>query len=362
VTATRTLVLCPVLCILLGACAPPAPEEVETEAVVPVTVGDAHLGTITGAVQATGLVTSAPGAELLVIAPESGRIAELPKAEGDVVRRGDLLARFDLPALAAEVTRQQSEIARAQARIDNAQAAETRARDLFERGVAARKEMEDAERDLADARADMDAAEGALAAARDLAGRADVRATFDGVVARRWHNPGDLVEASAGDPVLRVIDPQRLEVTASVPITAAAQVRVGATARIVAPVDAAGQTLTVAARPTAVDPATQAVPVRLAFAAPPPLAPGAPVEVAIEIEEHTGAVLVPAAALAREGDTTAVFVAVGDTAERHPVTVGLSSGNEIEILSGVAAGDRVITSGLVGLPDGAAIAVEPPAP
>ena len=42
-------------------------------------------------------------------------------------------------------------------------------------------------------------------------GRATVRATFDGVVAKRMHNPGDLVEATSGDPVLRIIDPRRLE-------------------------------------------------------------------------------------------------------------------------------------------------------
>ena len=67
-----------------------------------------------------------------------------------------------------------------------------------------------------------------------MAGRATVRATFDGIVARRMHNPGDLVEATASDPVLRVIDPRRLEVVAAVPLADAPRVEVGAPAHLTA--------------------------------------------------------------------------------------------------------------------------------
>ncbi len=90
--------------------------------------------------------------------------------------------------------------------------------DLFDRGVAARKEVEDADRAVADAQAALAQAEAARAAANLVAARSVVRATFDGVVAKRYHNPGDLVEPVSADPVLRVIDPRRLEVVASVPL------------------------------------------------------------------------------------------------------------------------------------------------
>ena len=85
--------------------------------------------------------------------------------------------------------------------------------------------MEDANRALADAQAALAEAQAALTAAQTVERRATVRATFDGVVAKRSHNPGDLVEAAASDPVLRIVDPDRLEIIAAVPLSDAPRVR-----------------------------------------------------------------------------------------------------------------------------------------
>ena len=56
---------------------------------MPVTTAPAQTGAITATIRASGLVTPAPGAELIVVAPEPARIAAIPKAEGDVVRVDD---------------------------------------------------------------------------------------------------------------------------------------------------------------------------------------------------------------------------------------------------------------------------------
>ena len=356
---TRRRLLLPVW--LLGAlafvaCAQPAPEEVESEAVVPVRTAAAATGSIRGIVHATGLVSPAPGAELVVVAPESARIAEIPHGEGDRVRRGDVLVRFEIPNTAAEVERQEAEVRRAQAAVANATANQTRARDLFERGVAARKEVEDADRQIADAQAALEQAEASRAAANTVATRSVVRATFNGFVAKRYHNPGDLVEASVGDPVLRVIDPQRFEVVASIPLADASRVVVGAAGRLAAaPTEAPHTGLTVISSPAAVEPGTASVPVRLAFDALTRFPAGTPVQVDIEAERHADVVLVPASAIVRDGEETAVFVAKDGKAERRAVRTGLSDGERVEILSGIAAGDQVIVEGQAGLPDGATI-------
>jgi membrane fusion protein, multidrug efflux system len=81
------------------------------------------------------------------------------------------------------------------------------------------------------------------------------------------------------------------------------------------------------------------------------------VQVEIDAEKRVNVVLVPLAALVREGEDTAVFVATGDKAERRAVTLGVSDGTHVEIVSGLAAGDRVIVHGQAGLPDGAAISI-----
>jgi RND family efflux transporter MFP subunit len=345
--------------VLLGvSCSREVAEETQSETIVPVATEPAVLGTIRASIHASGLVAPAPGADLVVTAPEPARIAEMPRAEGDAVKRGDLLVRFEIPTISADVDARRAEVERAAARLENARANRVRAKDLFERGVAARKELEDADRELADAQAGVAQAKAALGASDTLSHRTVIRAPFDGVVAKRSHNPGDLVEASASDPVLRLIDPQRLEVQALVPIGDVARLRAGASARIADSTEPI--VLKVVSRPAAVEPGTASVPVRLAFTTRVTYAVGTPVQVAIDAEEHRDVVVVPASALVREGEETAVFIAVDNKAQRRPVEVGLASEQVIEIRSGVKPGEAVITRGQAGLPDGAPITLEKP--
>ncbi len=345
------------LCLVAG-CTPAAPQEGTSETVVPAEVQAAEVGNIRAVIHVTGVITSAPGAELVVVAPQPARVVELPKAEGDRVTRGDVLVRFEIPSTSADATRQRSEVARAQARIENAKAAQARAHGLFERGIAARKEMEDADRELLDAQADLAGFEATRAAADTVAARSTVLATFDGVVAKRFHNPGDLVDASASDPVLRIIDPRRLEVTASIPIADVSRTTIGASARLIGAADGSKVTLKVVSRPTLIEPGTAAAPVRLAFVTPASFAVGTPVQLDIDAEEHKKVVLVPTTAIVREGAETAVFVAVEGKAQRRPLTVGLSNDTHVEVLSNLKPGELVITRGQAGLPDGAAIRIE----
>jgi RND family efflux transporter MFP subunit len=354
----RTFASLAALTIAISGCGKAATEEVETETVVPVTTETAALGSIRAVIHATGDVNPAPGGDMLVVAPEPARIIAIPKAEGDTVRRGDVLVRFEIPNLNAEVTSKGADVTAAQARVETARQNQARLRDLFERGVAARKEVEDADRDLAEAQAMLTQAQAGRNSAQALAGRTTVVATFNGVIAKRSHNPGDLVEAASSDPVLRVIDPARLQVDASVPIPDLARIKIGANARVMLSDDQDPIPMKVASRPAAIEPGTAAAPVRLAFLSPPSLAVGTPVQVEIDAEEHSNVVLVPAEAIVHEGDEAAVFVAAGKKAQRRPVVVGIVDKEHAEIKSGVKAGESVIVKGQAGLPDGATITTE----
>jgi len=353
------IVLIPAL-LLAAACSKQSAEEVESETVVPVTAEPAATGSIRATISVTGTVTAAPGADQVVIAPQPARIAEIPKAEGDRVSAGDLLVRFELPSLNADVATHRAEVTRAEARLENARAGQTRAHDLFDRGVAARKEVEDADRELAEAQAGVTETRATLGASETTAGLATVRARFSGVVAKRYHNAGDLVDATAADPVIRVVDPKRLEVNASVPIPDVTRIVVGAAGHMKNPGGEGEIALKVVSRPAAVDPGTAAVPIRLAFAASDVAPVGTPVQITIDAEEHRNAVLVPAEAIVHEGDEAAVFVVKADKAERRVVTIGIDDGAHAEITSGVKAGEPVIVKGQAGLPDGATITTEAP--
>ena len=334
-------------------------EDIETSTPVPVVVEAARVGSIRALVSATGNVTPAPDAEWIINAPEPARILELPRAAGDRVRKGDLLARFEIPSLLADVAAKQAEVKQAEARITNARAASERVAGLFERGIAAHKEVEDAERELTDAEAALSGAEAARRSMDLLAERATVRARFDGIIAERWHHPGDLVEASNNDPVLRVIDPGRLQVEAAVPVTELLRVVVGSPARVFGPAGMDPEGATVQSRPGAVDPSTGTATLRLAFVEGTRLPAGTAVRIEIEAEEHHDVVIVPLASIVREGGSASVFVVGSDGhARRTAVEVGLVTGSDAEIVNGVAKGDRVIVRGQVALPDGAAVKTE----
>jgi RND family efflux transporter MFP subunit len=347
-------------CALLGAaCHGATPEETATDTVVGVEVQTSRTGVIREVTAATGVVTAPPGGELVVTAPETARIAALPKAEGDRVRAGDLLVRFEIPSLTAAASASRAGIDQAQARVDNARAAAARLAGLFERGVAARREVEDAERELRESEAALAQAVSASGAASALAGRLVVRARFAGVVAKRWHNPGDLVEPGPSDPILRIIDPSHLEVVAAVPVGELPRIAAGAPATIVNPAGGDPLDATVIVRPAAVEPGSITAPVRLRPSAAKDLTAGMAVQVEILGPEHPAVVLVPPSAVLRDGDTTVVMTVGSDSkAHRHEVELGIVTATAVEIRKGLTAGEKVIVRGHNGLPDGAAVTIE----
>jgi RND family efflux transporter MFP subunit len=336
-----------------------APDEtVESDAPVLVHVARAAPATVSVEIKAPGTTVAAPGAEIVITAPQQGRVVALPHGEGDRVKAGDLLVEFEIPSLAADLASKESALTQAKARVANAQAARDRLSGLLDRGIAARREVEDAERDLAEAQAGVQEASAGVSAARQLLARQRVTAPFDGVVVRRLHNPGDLVDASAADPILRFADPSRSEVEALVPATAVPQIKAGQSATVTG---TGGVTwkATVARTPAAVDTATSSARVRLTLdeAARPAL--GLPVEASIVVASREAAIAVPAAAVLREGDRVSVYVVADGKAVRHDAVTGLTSDQVVELLKGASAGESVIVDGLEGLPDGAKVSVSP---
>jgi RND family efflux transporter MFP subunit len=333
--------------------------ETPEEIVIPVAARPAEVGRVRGVLHVGGIVMPGSGAEFLAVAPEPARVIEVTKAEGDAVAAGELLVRLDIPSLNTDVARQRSETARIRGDLENARVNQARARDFAERGLIARRELEDADRALADAQAALGRAEAALAAADTAAARAMIRAPFAGVVVSRLRNPGDVVSGAITDPILRIVDPRRLEIVASVAASDVSRVLPGATARLAGVGNAGAVRLVVASQAGSVATASGAMlPVRLTPIEPIPLPVDSPVQVDIDLEEHLNAVLVVPEAVVRDGDKAAVFVASGDRAERREVTTGVVDDRQVEITSGVRGGELVITRGQAGLEDGAIITVD----
>ncbi|MEQ1575699.1 MAG: efflux RND transporter periplasmic adaptor subunit, partial [Vicinamibacterales bacterium] len=345
ITRRACLLLLPVVALLVG-CRRQAHVESEVEeTVVAVAARPAQVGSLRTVLHLSGVVTTAPGGELLVVAPEPAQVLEVLKAQGDMVSPGEALVRFDLPGATQEVARQRAEVAQLQAQLENARAAQARMRDLVDRGFVPRRDMDGVDREHADTLASLTRANTAMAAADASAGRAIVRASFAGVVAQRLHNPGDVVRG-IGDPVLRIVDPRRLEIDAAVPAADMVRVQPGATARLAGAVPIR---LSVLAREAVSGGPSGTARVRLAFAdtagatasATAALAVDTPVQVDIDAEERLDIVFVPAESIVRNGQDAAVLVAVGTMAQRRSVTTGVENDDRVEIVSGVKAGELV---------------------
>jgi RND family efflux transporter MFP subunit len=354
---------CFVLLLVVAAACRPAPASEpagEQEDIVPVAVQLATHGTIRTAIHASGVVTPAEGGEFLVSAPEPARILEVAKMAGDMVAAGELLVRFEIPLADQLVTRSRADLDRAQAQVENARVAQARTRDLVERGLLPRRDQETADRELADGQLALDRARVALSAAEAAAARATVRAPFPGIVAGRFYNPGDVVPASATSPVLRIIDPRHLEVTAAVPVEDRSRVLPGASARLAGVVEGRDVALRVITPPSSAVSAGNTVTVRLSFvdAAAAGLAVDTAVEVDIDAGERSDVLFAPAGALVGQGQDVALFIASGDRAERRRVTTGLAEGGRVEITSGLQPGELIITRGHIGLSDGARISAD----
>jgi RND family efflux transporter MFP subunit len=347
--------LCALL-VLPAACRRAPAQTTDQPIAIPVAAQPARTGTLRAVIRASGIVVPAEGAEFLVLAPEPARLIEVTKVVGDPVASGELLARFELATSAQDEARQRADLARVQAQVENARAGQTRARDLVARGLIPRIDLDAADRELMEAQQTLERTTSMFKLAEAAAGRAVVRAPFAGVVAARLHNPGDLVQPAATDPVLRIVDPARVEIIASVGPAEASRVLQGATGRTVSGVDAERFPLTVAMR-TPVSATSGMANVRLVPAGPLKAPVDTALAVEIDAEERANTVFVAPEILIMEGGQTTVMIARGDRAERRPVTTGITTDAGVEITSGVSAGELLITQGHIGLADGALITV-----
>ena len=354
------------------ACRRAASRESEPEPAIPVVVEPVRLGNIRASISATGVVTTLPGATYAVIATQShpnaaaalgapaARIAEITKNVGDPVKSGEMLVRFEFPSLRAQRSVNEAAMKAADLRVRQAQLAQARIRTLVAKGAASRSEQEDADRDLVAAEAELAVAKAALGAVEAQSGSTIIRAPFDGTVTERLHDPGDTVRADESDPILRLIDPRQVQVSATLPVADASRFVVGATARTIAEGQTTPDLLRVATRP-APESGAKTVEVTLAFDTPTELTPGTQVGIEIDAEQRSNVPLVPAVAVVRDNPAEpTVVVAAGSVAQRRPVVIGLVDGENIEILSGLKPGELIITQGHSTLRDGTPISVSAP--
>ena len=297
---------------------------------MPVEVAEVSTTRMSDAFRALGSLEALQEAE--IVAEVAGRVMSLPFPEGRSVDSASILARLDDSELRAQRDR-------AAAALTLARSEDKRVADLFARDVVSPRERDES-------RASLEAAEAELKLQQARLDRTVVRAPFSGVTGRRLVSAGGHV--AIGDPIVRIAHLDRLRATFPVPERYAAVLKAGASATI-------GVTAwpgeEFPARVTVVEPSID--PSSRTFTAVAEvknvggrLRPGMSADVNVRLTERGGALTVPDEAVLAEGDQTFVYkVGPDSSVSRVPVVLGARMSAQVEVKSGLVAGDRVVRAG-----------------
>ncbi len=397
--------------LLLGSCGKSKEGEKEkaAEPAVNVLVETANRGAIDHMVIADAVLYPVNQANIAtkITAP----VRRMLVSRGDHVRAGQVLLELESSDLAAGARETQYQFQQAQAAyetVKGATAPEERSKAqsdvqvaeqtvaaaqklydnraaLQKEGALAQKLVDDAKVSLAQAQGQLVVAQRHLEAVRTVSNRetirsaeavmnaakahydnsaaqvsyAQVRSPINGIISDRPVLAGEL--PASGTPIISVVDISQVVARANVSIKDASAIQTGRPARITGPDGDIPAKVTVVS-PT-VDPSTTTVEVWVQAANPgEKLKPGGTVRVAIIAETIQDTIIVPASALlnADDGTPKVMIVTADNKARERRVSVGVRQGKRVQILSGLQEGDKVITSGGLGLEDKAKVAIQQP--
>lgn len=297
-----------------------------------------------------------PVKQSTVSAQAAGRIVVLAVKAGDRVRAGQLLATIDDREAQVGLQRSQAQVAQSDAELRNAQANLARTRDLQAQGFVSKAALDVAESQFKSAQAGRDQAGAGARQSALSQGFTRVTAPYDGWVLQTHVDAGDL--AVPGKPLVTVYAPLPLRAVVQLPASRSEMAR-AATQVEVQLQNSQGQTQWVSpvarsAMPSA-DPVSQTIEWRLELPTPAAqrLVPGQQVQVRFVGGQQAQRMLVPAAAVLRRGELTAVYVVTGQGFSLKAVRLGADHGAEgVEVVAGLVAGDRValdpVKAGLAG--------------
>jgi RND family efflux transporter MFP subunit len=346
--------------------------------------GDAAAGSI---LDASGYVVARRQAT--VASKITAKMVELDIEEGDHVKAGQIIARLDdtniraaLNAATAQLDYAKASLTETQVNLTNAQRDYDRQKSLLQGHFVSQAVVDNAQTSvdalraqLATQRSNVDVVARNVSMAERNLDDTIVRAPFSGIVTVKAAQPGEMVSpVSAGGGFTRtgigtIVDMDSLEIQVDVNENFINRVRPGqqATAKLNAYPDWQIPAHVIAVIPTA-DRSKGTVTVRIALDQKDErILPEMGVRVAFLDNSGPGreggakagpGVTLPSNAVQGSGNTGAVYVVHGDTVERRAVRLGAGNGENVTILSGLTAGERVAVGDFARLEDGAKIQVE----
>ncbi len=298
---------------------------------------------------------------------------------GDRVKEGQTLAQLDVPELKSELDKAaaalratEQEVIRAEANYNEAYLASQRLQDVAKQNprLVAAQELDAVQAREQSAAGALDAAkqrthecQAEVNKVRSMLAYTTITAPFDGVITRRYADPGALIAAgtaSNAQPVVDIAEHRRLRLTFPVPESAASLVKVDAPLRV--QVESLGLTMKakVSRFSGKVDRATRTMATEADIDnTDGRLRPGLYASVALVLRESKGALTVPAQGVGGGEKAFVLAVTKSGVVEERKVQIGLQTSARMEILSGLQPGEMVIVGSRSGIQPGQKVAPKP---
>ncbi len=278
-------------------------------------------------------------------------ITEVLVDEGDKVKAGQLLARFDDKVLRADLLSKEASLREAQALATEADANIRRAEELARTGAISTRDLDARRSNALTTKARVGVAEAAKVQAIARLAQTEVRSPTDGTIAKRNARLGAVMSAG-GTELFRIIRDDRVELLAEVPEIDLRQLVVGQTAELSA-VDINGKPFigTIRIISPVVDTKSRIGTVKIDVPHDPYLRPGMFLTAKVRTGMQSAPVLPEEAVVYRDAKSWAVVVdAAKDDKGHHTVTArevqtGPRDGSRLAILSGVKPGEDVVLTG-----------------
>jgi len=228
---------------------------------------------------------------------------------------------------------------------------------LFKSNVASKAQLDTADTQLQLARSRADGSAARLGEAERARRDAEVKAPFAGLIAQRFVSVGEFVQPGTRLFELVALDP--IEVEFRVAEVDSSRVHAGQVVDVrVAPFPDEVFQATVTLVSPMIDPASRTLRVKAALAnREGKLRPGLFARADLGVSHREAVLMIPEESVLQRSDGQVVFRVAGDRVERRVIHTGVYKDGRVEVLSGLEAGDKVVTRGHTALVDGVVVAV-----
>lgn len=326
---------------------------------IPVEVITVEKGDIIETLKLTGDIE--PWESVNIVPDISGKVEKIFVEEGDIVKKGQILAELDMRS--AKLLLEQAEAGLAVARLNFNDAFKNweRIKTLFEKGSVSPQQYDKAQLGYESAKAQLEQANSALNLANYQLDVSIMKAPFSGIITEKAMNENETINPMmpGSKGVVTLMDLSSVKINTSIPEVKFKNLKIGLAANVV--VDAypdkvfKGKIHKV--NPTA-DPLSRTFKIEIVV----PngdmlLRAGMFARLELTIQERKGVTIIPAGGVIKSADSVYVFVVDNNMVNKRDVKLGLEVGQKVQVIEGLKEGEQIVTIGKESLNDGSLVQI-----